>query len=179
VQLLATLAHNMSLFRSTDGRFYAQVPVGERQENYGLKSQGFRDWIIDGYLIDQAEPPSPWAIRRVVGMLEARARFNDAIPEIYIRVARNGDGEDGPYFLDLGAPSGRAIEIHPQGWFAVDRPAVHFRRPSGQLPLPMPSHDGAIDLLRPYVNLDDNDFRLMITWIAPVPNPPHDPTRPG
>jgi hypothetical protein len=61
---------------SADGRFHAQVSVGDRQEIYGLKSSGFRDRLVDGYVIDQPEPPSQWAIRRVVGMLEARARFN-------------------------------------------------------------------------------------------------------
>jgi hypothetical protein len=166
VVLLARLADHARLFHSADGRLYAQVPVGDRQEIYGLTSSGFRDWLVDGYLIDQLEPPSAWAIRRVVGMLEARARFSDAIPEVYVRVGRDGDGENAPYFLDLGDPSGRAIEIHPQGWFAVDRPAVAFRRPAGQLPLPMPSHDGSIDLLRPYVNLSDDDFRPLITWIT-------------
>ena len=80
--------------------------------------------------------------------------------------AATASGKNAPYFLDLGDPSGRAIEIHPQGWFVVDRPDVHFRRPAGQLPLPMPSPDGSIDLLRPYVNLSNDDFRLLITWMT-------------
>ena len=54
-----------------------------------VKSAAFRDWLIDGFLIDQPEPPSRWAIRRGVGMLESRARFNTGIPEVFIRV---GDG---------------------------------------------------------------------------------------
>ena len=166
VQVLARLASSARLFRSADGRLCAQVPVGDRFEIFGLKSAAFRDWLIDGFLIDQPEPPSSWAIRRVVGMLEARARFNDAIPEVFVRVGRDGVGQNAPYFLDLGDPSGRAIEIHPQGWFVVDRPDVHFRRPAGQLPLPVPSPDGSIDLLRPYVNLSDDDFRLLITWMT-------------
>jgi hypothetical protein len=82
VQVLLRLAAAARLFRSADGRFYSQVAVGDRQEIYGLKSSGFRDWLIDGYVVDQPEPPSQWAIRRVVGMLEARARFNSHTPEV-------------------------------------------------------------------------------------------------
>jgi hypothetical protein len=172
VSLLVRRAADARLFRSTDGRFFAQVPVGDRQEIYGLNSAGFRDWLIDSYLIEQPEPPSPWAIRRVVSMLEARARFNnDAVPDVFVRVGRDGDDPESAYILDLGDPSGRAIEIHAQGWFAVDRPTVHFRRPSGQLPLPVPSHHGSIDLLRPFVNLNDDDFRLMVTWITAALRP--------
>ena len=173
VQVLSRLAAGARLFRSADGRFCAQVPVGDRLEIYSLKSAAFRDWLIDGFLIDQPEPPSSWAIRRVVGMLEARARFNTGIPEVFIRVGQNGngDGANSPYFLDLGDPSGRAIAIREQGWCVVDRPDVHFRRPEGLLPLPLPARDGSIDLLRPYVNLTDADFRLMIAWLTAALRP--------
>jgi hypothetical protein len=97
-----------------------------------VRQAGFRDWLIAGFLIYQPLPPSSWAIRRVVGMLEAKARFNTGIPDVFVRVGQDGDsGDDGesPYFLDLGDPSGRAISISDQGWCVVDRPAVHFRRP--------------------------------------------------
>ena len=171
IQVLARLASSARLFRSADGRLCAQVPVGDRLEIFGLKSAAFRDWLIDGFLIDQPEPPSSWAIRRVVGMLEARARFNTGIPEVFIRVGQDGDGGDSPYFLDLGDPSGRAVAISDQGWQVVDRPGVHFRRPDGLLPLPLPAHDGSIDLLRPYVNLTDADFRLMVTWLTAALRP--------
>jgi energy-coupling factor transporter ATP-binding protein EcfA2 len=171
MQVLSRLASSARLFRSADGRFCAQVPVGDRLEIYGLKSAGFRDWLIDGFLIDQPEPPSSWAIRRVVGMLEARARFSTGIPEVFVRVGQDGDGADSSYFLDLGDPGGRAVAIRDQGWQVVDRPGVHFRRPAGLLPLPLPAHDGSIDLLRAYVNLTEPDFRLMIGWLTAALRP--------
>jgi hypothetical protein len=159
VQVLSRLAASARLFRSADGRFGAQVPVGGHFEIYGLKSAGFRDWLIDGYLIDQPEPPSSWAIRRVVGMLEARARFSGGIPEVFVRVGHGHDGGDSTCFLDLGDPSGRAVAIREPGWGVVDRPGIHFRRPEGLLPPPAPSEHGSIDLLRPHVNLTEPDFR--------------------
>ena len=146
--LLTRLAASARLFRSADGRFCAQVPVGDRLEIFGLRSAAMRDWLIDGYLVSQPEPPSGWAIRRVVGMLEARARFSSGVPEVFIRVGHDGEGRDSAYFLDLGDPSGRAVAIRDQGWCVVDRPGVHFRRPAGQLSMPMPVHDGSIDFHR-------------------------------
>ena len=54
----------------------------------------------------------------------------------------------------------------------MDNPStVHFQRPDGHLPLPIPSRGGAIDLLRPYVNLADSDFRLLIVWMAAALRP--------
>ena len=48
----------------------------------------------------------------------------------------------------------------------VDRSPVHFQRPAGHLALPIPIRGGSIDLVRPYVNLNDADFRLLIGWMA-------------
>jgi hypothetical protein len=94
VGLLTRLAASARLFRSADGRFCAQVPVGDRLEIFGLRSAAMRDWLIDGYLVSQPEPPSSWAIRRVVGMLEARARFSSGVPEVFIRVGQDGVRRD-------------------------------------------------------------------------------------
>ena len=170
-QILASLASGARLFRSNDGRFFAQVRVGDRLEIFGLKSAAFRDWLIEGYLAYHPESPTPAAVRRAVGMLEARARFKADIPEVFIRTGRHGEGDGSAYFIDLGDPSGRAIAISDRGWFKVDRPDVHFRRPAGHQPLPMPSRGGSIDLLRPYVNLTERDFRLTVTWLTAVLRP--------
>ena len=171
VRLLSGLASSARLFRSADGHFCAQVRVGDRLEIYGLRSAGFRDWLIDAYMTDQTEPPSSWAIRRVVGMLEARARFSTGMPEVFVRVGQGGDGADTAYFLDLGDFSGRAVAIRDQGWSVVDKPNVYFRRPEGLLPLPEPARGGSIDLLRSYVNLTKRDFRLMIAWLTAALRP--------
>jgi hypothetical protein len=72
VRVLTRLASGARLFRSADGHFCAQVRVGDRLDILALRSAGFRDWLIDGFMIDQPEPPSNWAIRRVVGMLDSR-----------------------------------------------------------------------------------------------------------
>jgi hypothetical protein len=177
VRVLSRIASSARLFRSADGRFCAQVPLGERRETFGLRSAGFRDWLIDGYFAEQAEPPSSWAIRRVIGLLEAQARFTEGVPEVYVRVGQDTDGEgnghggEPAYFVDLGDRTGRAVAIRGQAWSVVDRPSVHFRRPEGLLPLPVPAGDGSIDLLRKYVNLTEADFRLMLAWLTAALRP--------
>jgi hypothetical protein len=114
VSLLSHLASSAGLLRSADGRFCAQVPVGDRLEIYKLKSAAFRDWLIEGYMRCRPEPPSGWAISRVVGMLEARARFKTGIPDVYIRVGQTG-GELA-YDVDLGDPTGQAFAVDAGGW---------------------------------------------------------------
>jgi hypothetical protein len=135
IEVLLRLAARAKLFRAADGRLHARVPVGNRHEIYGLRSAAFRDWLIEGYFADQNEPASDWAIRRVVGVLEARARFDGGAPSFFIRVGRDADGDGhgdrSAYFLDLGDPSGMAVKISADGWNLVDQPRVQFRRPEG------------------------------------------------
>jgi hypothetical protein len=175
VGVLSELARAARLFRSADGRYCAQVPVGDRLEIFGLGSAAFRDWLIDGYLTRQNEAPSNWAIRRVIGTLEARARFCAGLPEVFVRVGQD-DADDGgergsSYFLDLGDATGQAVAIRGEGWSIAQRPGVHFRRPEGLLALPVPARDGSIELLRKYVNLTETDFRLMIAWLTAALRP--------
>jgi hypothetical protein len=182
-QVLVRLAARAQLICSADGRCYARVPVNERHEIYELRSAGFRDWLTAGYLREQPEPPADWAIHRVIGSLEAQARFASRTPEVFIRVGRQGEGDEagdgfGPGrpqgevdVIDLGDSSGRAVEVCASGWSVVDRPNVLFRRPDGLLPLPMPSRDGSIELLRPYVNLSEVDLILVIAWLTAALRP--------
>ncbi len=148
-----------------------QVPLGSRHEIYGLRSMAFRDWLIGAYLADSGEIPPQFTVRRVLAALEAKARFEEGTPSVFIRVGHGGSGTASSYYLDLGDSSGQAVKIGPEGWMVVDRPEVHFRRPEGLLSLPSPNRQGSIEMLRTYVNLSDRDFRLMIAWMAAALRP--------
>jgi hypothetical protein len=170
LDVLLRLAATAQLYRSSDGRLHARVKVGDRFETFQLRAASFRNWLTNSYFGDVGQPPSYWAIQRVISVLEARAWFDHTTPSVYIRVGRD-PGDDATYFLDLGDPSGRAVWISAEGWVVVDKPDVHFLRPEGLLPLPTPRSDGSIDLLRPYVNLTDADFRLVVAWLTAALRP--------
>ena len=75
-------------------------------------------------------------------------------------------GSGAACYLDLGDSTGQAIKITAQEWSVIEKPPVHFDRPAGLLPLPVPSRGGSIELLRPYVNVTETDFRLLVGWMA-------------
>ncbi|MFI5454033.1 MAG: hypothetical protein ACHRXM_01140 [Isosphaerales bacterium] len=168
VKALLRLTATVGFLHSTDGRFYAQVSVAGRPEVFALRSPAFRAWLIEGYFRECLEVPSDWSIRRALAKLEATARFEGGTPSIFIRVGHdgNGGGHASDCYLDLGDPGGHAVKIGPEGWSVVEHPRIHFRRPPEYLPLPAPSRDGSIELLRPYVNISESDFRLLIVWMA-------------
>jgi hypothetical protein len=166
---------NVPLFRSTDGRCYAQVPIRGRLETHALRSDAFHDWLVKAYLHEHGVMPSDWAVRRALAALEATARFETGTPSVHNRVGRDGDGKGSAggsvCYVDLADPPGRAIRISPEGWTVVDDPPIRFRRPVGHMPLPMPERGGSIDLLRPYLNVPESEFRLLASWLAAALRP--------
>ena len=81
-------------------------------------------------------------------------------------VGRDQEESGSSYYLDLGDHAGTAIKICASGWSIVEKPSVQFTQPQGQLALPVPSHDGSIELLRGFVNVTESDFRLLVGWMA-------------
>jgi hypothetical protein len=171
VHALLRITDAARFLRLSDGRLYAQVPFGARQEIYAFKSVAFRRWLIARFHREHRRIPSEWAIRRVIAALEARAWFEGDPRLVFTRVGYCAGEKSSTCYLDLGDPTGRAVQISPAGWVLVDDPPIHFRRPDGLLPLPVPSREGSTDLLRPYVNLDEPDFRLLIAWMAAALRP--------
>ena len=169
IETMLKLVSCAQLSRGTDGRTFVRVPVLERFELYELKSAAFRNWLVDAYFDQYKEPPSRLAVSRVVAVLEARAQFRGTIPAVHIRVASASERD--VFYLDLGDHEGRAVEIRSSGWKVVHQLGVHFRRPTGLLPLPVPEAGGTINLLRPYVNLGELDFRLFVAWLTAAIRP--------
>src|SRR5262249_33102778 len=92
-----------------------------------------------------------------------------------IRVARGSRETRSGYFIDLGDVTEAAIEVSERGWQVAQLPDAYFWRPKGMAPLPLPSRDGSIDLLRQYVNVREGGFRLLIAWLtaALLPHGPY------
>ena len=112
VERLLSLTASAGHRRSTDGCFFAQVPVGGRRETHALRSPAFHDWLIDGYLRDSRRVPSDWSIRRVLGVLEATARFGGGTPSIFVRVGHDGNSSgngSASFGRSLGWPAGTAL----------------------------------------------------------------------
>jgi hypothetical protein len=117
VERLIRLNATARLLRSSDGRSYAQIHVGNRRETYALRSPAFRDWLMDTYFRTWEEVPSDSSIRRVLRFLEATARFESGTQSIFIRTGHdgngNGSGNGSACYLDLADPSGQPSRSAP------------------------------------------------------------------
>ena len=70
------------------------------------------------------------------------------------------------YYLDLNNEKGQAVRISAAGWSIVDDPPVKFRRPKGMGRLPIPEPGGSLEILREFVNIEDDDWILFIAGLT-------------
>lgn len=161
-QLLVEIAAEATLFHD-GGDAYAVVPVNGHHETWALKSSGARDWLLGRFYAQHGESASPQAMQEALGILGAKARFEGPQWPVRLRIAEYG----GAIYLDLCNDAWEAVEITGEGWHVVAEPPVRFRRTAGMLALPTPVRGGAVDALRPFVNVgNEHDWRLLISWVV-------------
>jgi hypothetical protein len=90
------------------------------------------------------------------------ALFEGAEHEVHLRLASD---EDGAVWLDLADEYWQAVRVSADGWEIVHDPPVRFRRARGMLPLPYPVRGGSVGELRPFVNVDDKDWPLLVGFV--------------
>ena len=159
---LLSLAEAIELFHTPDGEAFATVVVNEHKENWPLKSNQFRQWLLRGYFTKTKGAPQSNAVQEALGILESRARFDGAERPVFLRVAE----KDGKIYLDLCNAQWEAVEIDGKDWRILPESPVQFRRARGMAALPLPTRGGDVEDLRPFVNVATNsDWILLESWL--------------
>ena len=164
------------LFHSPDGRAYADLFVEGCRQTWAVKSSRFRQEYMR-YVsrrmqqILDAEPEmavalrgslSKSAVNAAIDNFEAKAIVSNIERNVHLRVA----SDSGDLFVDCCDRGWRAIRITGAGWKVIEAPtAVRFRRTKGMRPLPDPQRGTRIEELRPFLNVNDGDFVLVVAVI--------------
>jgi hypothetical protein len=147
----------LDLWRSPDGKAYMTLPNGL---NHGIGSTAGKAYL--GHLVytKTGKGLATNAMDQAVSTLEAIALHDkaSATNTTYLRYAKMG----GKLYIDLGGESSEAVEIDATGWKIIGKPPVKFIRSANMKPLSKPERCGTIDLLRPFVNADDDNFCLFV-----------------
>jgi hypothetical protein len=161
-EILLRLASTATLFHDDSGTAFASIVIKGHHETYRIRGSGFRRWLTHRFYREQNRPPSAQSLQDSLGIIEANAQFDGRAERVYVRVAER----DGRIYLDLGDDDWRAAEIDATGWRIVEDPPVLFRRPAGLLHLPEPVRGGAVAKLKDFVNIDGDDFLLLVAFLA-------------
>lgn len=102
-----------------------------------------------------------------VNLVEAKALFEGEEHPVHVRIAEFNRH----IYLDVCNTNWQVVEVTSSGWQVVDESPVRFRRSRGMLPLPLLERGGSVDLLRDFLNVDDDAWRLVVTWLIATLRP--------
>jgi hypothetical protein len=170
-QSQATLAANMAadweLWHTPANEAYATIMVDGHKENWPVRSQTFRRFVAKQFFDQHCKAINSEALAAAATLLEARALFEGEERPVFVRLAEH----ESNIYLDLCNQTWQAVQITPKGWQVVDDSPIRFRRSRGMLALPIPEPGGSVDLLRDFLNVDDNDWRLVVSWLVATLRP--------
>src|SRR5262249_20646424 len=144
-------------FKTPGGDAYATVPVGDHYETHKIDSQSFKLWLQNRHWTETGEPANSEAINQAVAVYKSKALFASPTLEIHNQICATPDA----IYLDLTDEKWRVVKITASSIETLDKCEIKFRRPKGALPLPEPDKSGTIDALRPFLNVSDDDFKLI------------------
>ena len=167
--LVELAAERCELFTDSQGEAYAAFPVahGEAEphrETHNVRSRGFSRWLRLRFYAERGGSPSSEGMSSALKTIEAKAHYDGARHEVYLRSANLGDR----VYLDLCDDHWRAIEIDSDGWRLINDVPVHFRREAGMQPLPAPSmidpKKGIARLKEVLCLRDERDLVVIVAW---------------
>jgi hypothetical protein len=108
--------------------------------------------------------------------IEGRAQAEDPVP-LHLRVAPLGKRPEDGFVLDLGRADGLVVTVTMRGWSVGPASPGQplFRRSQLTQPLPIPVGGGSLRELRGLLNVTDESWPLLVSWLVSglVPGIPH------
>ena len=131
--------------------------VGDR-ETWPIHSLRFEKFIRGKYMEAAGEIASQSSVACIQKELSSRA-LDGPLHDPQIRVNEHG----GKLYLNMG--DWRVVEIGPDGWAVLDHAMFPIIRQPHSLVFPDPERGGTIADLRPFVNADDKQFKMVVAYI--------------
>jgi hypothetical protein len=168
LQLLSILQSQAVLWHTPeDCEPYASLKMPGCTANLPINSKEFERWLGRSVYRSSKVAPSRDALARAVETAAGIALYDGESRSVAVRIAKHDD----KLFLDLANPGWEAVEITRAGWSVITDPPTKFRRPGGMLPLPTPVPGGDISELRKFLNVQEEDFILIVGWLLMALSP--------
>jgi hypothetical protein len=102
-------------------------------------------------------------LEEAINTLSAEARYgiDSERKQVFTRIAELDD----VIYLDLVNDKWEVIKITPDGWQVVSDYPVKFRRTKGMKALPIPERNGSLDDLNKFLNIHDDNLKLVKAWL--------------
>ncbi|MCL6449561.1 MAG: hypothetical protein K6U04_15740 [Armatimonadetes bacterium] len=170
--ILFEIADTATLFHDQFNRPMAAFTINNHSEIWPVRSKFFKNWLAMAFYREQGKTPNNESLTQALNVVEAKAIFDGECYPLNLRVAE----KDGAVWYDLANENWQAIKITPDGWQVVDNPPILFRRHSHMAPQVMPERGGNMEKLLDFMNVRDDDAKILMRVfpvVCLIPNIPH------
>lgn len=166
---LLELAMEAELWTDQDGEPYASFEESGHWETWPVevRGSGFRQWLVRRFYERYRTAPSAQALAEALEVVKAEARYGGDRRNVHTRVGAAG----GAVVLDLCDAEWHVVIVERSGWHVGRGSGAHFRRARGMLGLPEPVPGGSVAELRPFVNVGDDQWPLLVAWLVAALRP--------
>lgn len=162
----------VTLFKSDLDEPFIQFPVGSHMEYWSCRDKKVRLWLAQEYWNRYGKTVGTDAIATALQVLEGIALYKGKQITLSNRVAEH----DGHIYWSLSNPEWEGVRVNDNNWEVVSDPPILFRRYSHQMAQVLPAHDGDISNIFKYINVKNEDERILLSvWLVScfVPGFPH------
>jgi putative DNA primase/helicase len=153
---------NFRLFHTPGKVAFASFFVKDHWETYRVKSSSFKELLCTLCFRGAGFVPNQNSLADALSTLSGNALYRGPEEQVHTRLAEH----DGAVYLDLGNDAWEVVRITTEGWEVISAAPVKFVRSPDMLALPYPIDGGNFDLLRPVLNLDDDNLILAVGWLV-------------
>ena len=170
----ASLVEKVVFSRTADGEVFVKFPAkDEKMEFTALKSDKFHKWLYynrnASYAATELAKTKTW-----LSELDAVACYDESVSVISDRISRIGCYGDKIY-LNLCNEAHQIVKVDAEGWKIVKedeiQEPVFFTKSKVMLPIPVPERGGDLSVLRQFINVDNDDFPYVVSWLLVALNP--------
>lgn len=167
-QLVSLVAKvGLELLHDPRHEAYGALDVDGHMETWRLRDRDFQRWLSRLYYTQKGKVAASNSITDAIRVLEGKALFEGPERDVYVRLASFEDR----IIIDLGGPDWSVVEVSRTSWRVLAKSPVHFRRPSGMKPLPMPVGGGSLRELDRFLNCSSIDRPLILGWLVAALRP--------
>ena len=161
-ELAVRVVEGVELWRNPQGVSFASYQKDDHVEHVQVESKFFKTWVRYVCSSQYSFNIGADALRDAIDHANAKAIHEGAERRDWLRVAEHDD----TWYLDLGDDDWTVIEIDKKGWRVArgDLPVKLCRRSGYTLPMPVKS--GKLEQLRPFLNVGEDDFILLVASLV-------------
>lgn len=158
--LLIEIGSLGKLFHDANKDAYCEVVLNDIAITMKVRSKEFVEYLSHQLYALTGKGASNVAVTDAKNTLESKAKFDGKQIDVAIRAAQVE-----AIYIDLGCDKRRIIEVADSGWGFVGAAPMKFIRKNGMTALSEPAVDGDLSLLKKYLNLDVEDYPLVVGWM--------------